>query len=80
MSEVSSESAPIAYITPVTISKNNETHTDSQSVQITNIRLNGDNFLRWSQSVQMYIRDRGKIEYLTGEKKASTKEDPSYAT
>lgn len=55
-------------------------NTDSHSVQITSIRLNGDNFLRWSQSVRMYIRGRGKIGYLTGDKKTPTPQDPTYAT
>jgi len=53
---------------------------DSHSVQITTIRLNGENFLRWSQSVRMYIRGRGKIGYLTGEKKEPALEDPSHPT
>ncbi|XP_059638929.1 uncharacterized protein LOC132281222 [Cornus florida] len=55
-------------------------NADSHSVQITNIRFNGDNYLRWSQSVQMYIRGRGKIGYLTGDKKAPVSEDPMYVT
>ncbi|XP_024031744.1 uncharacterized protein LOC112094601 [Morus notabilis] len=53
---------------------------DSHFIQITTIRLNGENFLRWSQSVRMYIRRRGKIGYLTGEKKEPTQEDPSHPT
>ncbi|KAL5804087.1 hypothetical protein ACOSQ3_030887 [Xanthoceras sorbifolium] len=57
-----------------------ETHSHPHSVQITTIRLNGDNFLRWSQSVRMYIRGRGKIGYLTGEKKEPKPEDPAYST
>ena len=77
MSETTSEST-------VTVSlKNIEKHapnTDSHLVQITNIKLNGDNFLRWSQSVRMYIRGRGKIGYLTGEKKAPAKEDSACTT
>ncbi|KAL5777354.1 hypothetical protein ACOSP7_010280 [Xanthoceras sorbifolium] len=52
---------------------------DHHSVRITNIRLNGDNFLRWSLSVHMYILGRGKGSYLTGEKTAPVKED-FYAT
>ena len=55
-------------------------HSESHSIQITTIRLNGENFLRWSQSVRMYIRGRGKIGYLTGEKKEPTTDDPSYGT
>ncbi|KAL5820794.1 hypothetical protein ACOSQ3_022676 [Xanthoceras sorbifolium] len=53
---------------------------DHHSVRITNIRLNGDNFLRWSLSVRMYILGRGKGDYLTGKKTAPAKEDSSYAT
>ena len=30
--------------------------------------MNGDNFLRWSLSVQMNIRGRGKLGYLNGQK------------
>ena len=37
------------------------------SAQITTIRLNGSNFLHWSQSVCLYIRGREKIGYMTSE-------------
>ncbi|KAH9650093.1 protein kinase domain-containing protein [Citrus sinensis] len=53
-------------------------HSESHSVQITTIRLNEGNFQRWSQSVRMYIRGRGKIGYLTGDVKAPEISDPSY--
>ncbi|KAG8368821.1 hypothetical protein BUALT_Bualt15G0086600 [Buddleja alternifolia] len=53
--------------------------SESHPIQITTIQLNGDNFLRWSQSVRMYIRGRGKIGYLTGESKRPDVEDPAYA-
>ncbi|XP_071920664.1 uncharacterized protein [Coffea arabica] len=49
-------------------------------MQITTIRLNGDNFLRWSQAVRMYIRGHGKMGYLTGETKAPICTDLAYAT
>ncbi|XP_024019292.1 uncharacterized protein LOC112090970 [Morus notabilis] len=62
------------------VSKISATSSESHSVHITTIRLNGDNFLRWSQSVRMYIRGRGKMGYLTGEKKAPAEDDPAYAT
>ncbi|KAJ0078245.1 hypothetical protein Patl1_36811 [Pistacia atlantica] len=56
------------------------THTESNhSVQITTIRLNEGNFMRWSQSVRMYIRGRSKIGYLTGETKAPDTSDPAYS-
>lgn len=53
-------------------------HSESHSVRITTIRLNEGNFQRWSQSVRMYIRGRGKIGYLTGDVKALEISDPSY--
>ncbi|KAG6508688.1 hypothetical protein ZIOFF_034068 [Zingiber officinale] len=54
--------------------------SSSHPAQITTIKLNGDNFLRWSQSVKMYIRGRGMISYLTGEKKTPSEKDPMHAT
>ena len=53
--------------------------SESHSFQITSIRLNGDNFLH-SMSVRMSIRGRGKIGYLTREKKAPAADDAAYAT
>ena len=55
-------------------------NSHSHSVQITTICLNENNFLKWSQFVQMYIRGRGKIGYLTDNTKEPTKMDHSYAT
>ncbi|XP_057416096.1 uncharacterized protein LOC130710761 [Lotus japonicus] len=52
---------------------------ESHSVQITTFRLNGSNYFRWSQSVQLYIRGRGKLGYLTGEKPMPDIADPQYA-
>ncbi|XP_060973285.1 uncharacterized protein LOC133038863 [Cannabis sativa] len=54
--------------------------TESHSVQITTIRLNGENFMRWYQSVKMYMKGRGKMGYLTGEKKAPAETDSTYET
>ncbi|KAJ1413354.1 Gag-polypeptide of LTR copia-type [Sesbania bispinosa] len=51
---------------------------DSHSVQITSFRLNGSNYLRWSQSMQMYIRGRGKLGYLTGERLEPDITDPQH--
>ncbi|XP_071909660.1 uncharacterized protein [Coffea arabica] len=83
MSETSSDST-INPQTTASSSKNRieslKTGVDSHSIQITTIRLNGDNFLRWSQAVRMYIRGRGKMGYLTGETKAPICTDPAYAT
>lgn len=63
-------------INPQTISSSSQNKIkpliDSHSIQITNIWLNGDNFLQLSKVVWMYIRCHGKIGYMTGETKAST--------
>ncbi|RVW50122.1 hypothetical protein CK203_012113 [Vitis vinifera] len=84
MSDISNESTTIpqpSLNNPIITdsSKISPTTSESHSVQITTIRLNGDNFLRWSQSVWMYIKGRGKMGYLTGEKKAPAVDDPNYA-
>ena len=78
MSEGSSVTPPTA--TQPANSTHPATQPDSHYVQITTIRLNGDNYLRWSQSVRMYIRGRGKIGYLIGDKPAPAPEDPTYMT
>lgn len=73
-----------------TVSKNNSagqnisdaSHTafDNQnSLQITIHKLNGQNFLQWSQSIKMYLRGRGRLGYLTGSVTTPDVADPSYA-
>ncbi|TXG60243.1 hypothetical protein EZV62_014816 [Acer yangbiense] len=57
----------------------NPPSSDHHPVKITNIKLNGDNFLRWSLSVQMYIRGRGKIGYLTGDEVEPAATDAQHA-
>ncbi|RVW65751.1 hypothetical protein CK203_057721 [Vitis vinifera] len=84
MLDISNESTTVpqpSLNNPIIIdfSKISNTTSESHSVQITTICLNGDNFLRWSQSVRIYIRGRGKMGYLTGEKKASIVDDLNYA-
>ena len=81
MSDVSSKSNPLVSSSSPTTKPATQTHnTESHPIQITTIRLNGDNFLRWSQLVCMYLRGRGKIGYLTRDKVAPTSEDPLYTT
>ena len=81
MSDNSSESTTISQSPsqPTMAGDLPKATSESHSVQITTIKLNGDNFLRWSQSVRMYIRGRGKMGYLTGDKKAPKADDPLYA-
>ena len=52
--------------------------TESPILQITTQRLNRQNFLRWSQYVKLFIRGRGKIDYLNGTKQAPKFDDPTY--
>ena len=76
MSEVTSKPTPH----PFRVAKNRGLTSESHSVQITTIHLNRDHFLRWPQSVLMYIRGKGKIGCLTGDTKAADVKDPSFAT
>ncbi|TXG57096.1 hypothetical protein EZV62_018409 [Acer yangbiense] len=55
-------------------------HFDHHSIQITTIKLNGDNFYHWSLSVHMYIHGHGKINYLIGAKKEPKSIDAQHAT
>ncbi|RVW33967.1 Retrovirus-related Pol polyprotein from transposon TNT 1-94 [Vitis vinifera] len=41
--------------------------SDSSPILITGHKLNGHNYLQWSQSVLLFIYGKGKDEYLTGE-------------
>ena len=47
---------------------------------ITVHKLNGNNYLKWCQSVMMYICGRGKDDYIIGPKTTPTKNDASYKT
>lgn len=58
----------------------NSQGNDGPHTMITGHRLNGHNFLQWSQSVLMFICGKGKEDYLTGEITAPEKEDPKYRT
>lgn len=53
--------------------------TDSPSLQITTHKLNGSNYLQWSQSVKMFITGRGKLGYLTGALTPPTDDDQAAA-
>ena len=51
---------------------------DNMSLQITLEKLNGSNYSTWSQSVEMYITGRGKMQYLTGKKPKLVETDAAY--
>ncbi|XP_040935279.1 uncharacterized protein [Gossypium hirsutum] len=52
----------------------------NSSLIITNHRLDGKNFLQWSQSVLMVFRGRGKIGYINGQIPRPASTDSGYAT
>ncbi|KAK3023749.1 LOW QUALITY PROTEIN: hypothetical protein RJ639_044458 [Escallonia herrerae] len=56
------------------------THGNSESsiLPITGHKLNGLNYLQWSQSVFMFISGKGKEDYLTGTIETPSKDDPNY--
>ncbi|KAI3472122.1 hypothetical protein Pfo_029610 [Paulownia fortunei] len=53
---------------------------ESSSILITNHKLNGHNYLQWSQSVLMYNCGKRKDEYLTGEILIPEKSNSQYRT
>ncbi|KAJ9561371.1 hypothetical protein OSB04_006531 [Centaurea solstitialis] len=75
MTKEGSESSGLA-----TGNAQNAPYTDNSSLVITNHKLDGKNFLQWSQSVLMVIRGRGKLGYLTGEIPRPTQTDKQYPT
>ena len=54
--------------------------TENPTQQIMIHKLNGRNFLHWSQLVKLFIRGKGKFGYLTSTNKAPKSEDPVYQT
>ncbi|WVY96157.1 hypothetical protein V8G54_028308 [Vigna mungo] len=51
---------------------------DSFTPQITNHKLSGHNYLLWSQSVRMFIRGKGKDDFLNGASVQPAETDASY--
>jgi hypothetical protein len=41
-------------------------HCENPTLQITTIKLDGPNYLAWSQSALLSIKSRGKMGYLNG--------------
>ena len=61
-------------------SSNHNGGTEGSFLPVTGHKLNGHNYLQWSQSVMMFIYGRGKDEYLTSAAVQPKKEDPKYKT
>lgn len=54
------------------------TIAESVPLPITGHKLNGNNYLQWSQSIMMYISGKGKDDYLTGEIVSPQAGDPHF--
>ncbi|KAE8672566.1 G patch domain-containing protein TGH [Hibiscus syriacus] len=54
--------------------------SDSSLSPITSYKLNGNNYLPWSQSVWLYITGRRKIAYLSDSMSIPEETDPKYNT
>ncbi|RVW17834.1 Retrovirus-related Pol polyprotein from transposon RE2 [Vitis vinifera] len=52
--------------------------SDSSPILITRHKLNGHNYLQWSQSVLLFICGKGKDEYLTGEAAMPETTEPGF--
>ena len=51
--------------------------TTNHHFHITSHKLNGNNYLQWSQSVILFIRGKGKEDYLTGAALSPEATDPN---
>ncbi|KAK5838239.1 hypothetical protein PVK06_006967 [Gossypium arboreum] len=52
------------YVLEVSVNNSNPT-SEFQNIQVT-YRLNGKNYLRWSQLVRTFLKGRGKLSHLLG--------------
>ena len=48
------------------------------NLPITDHKLNGHNYLPWSQSVMMFVCGKGKDDYLIGVVMSPNKEEPKF--
>lgn len=69
-SSMSNPTTPVVPIAPAA--------ADSSSIQITCHKLNDQNYLQWSQSVMMFIRGKGKDEFISGTSTCSAKSNPKF--
>lgn len=73
--------SPISSSSVTQANSMESTHSSiHSSMLITEHRLNGRNYMEWSQSVKLAIDERGKLAYLTGEIKQMKESDDGYNT
>ena len=63
---------------PKVIITNQSGVTESSVQPITRHKLNGQNYLQWSQSIMLFICGKGKDDYLTGAVTTPSTEDSKY--
>lgn len=70
---------PIPLLLPLSSAQaSNSFSENSLSICIIAFKLTGQNFIPWSQSIQMLIHDKGKIGYLDGSTPQPPKDVPSF--
>lgn len=52
---------------------------DNPNTLISTVRFDGNNFLPWFHSAQLYIIGKGKLGYLTGATKAPASSAPYFS-
>ena len=57
---------------------NSHESMDKSHLPIIGHKLNGQNFLQWSQSVMIFICGKGKDDYLTGSASSPNKQDAKF--
>ncbi|RVW90197.1 hypothetical protein CK203_041933 [Vitis vinifera] len=63
---------------PEAVHSGSASTTDDIILPITGHKLNGHNFIQWTQSVRIFICGKGKEEYLTGATIQPKEDDPGY--
>ena len=63
---------------PATSAAGDNGGSDGLLLPIVGHKLNGQNYLQWSQSVMMFICGKGREEYIIGVADPPDKEDPKY--
>ena len=53
---------------------------ENSPILITSHKLNGHNYLQWSQSVMMFVCGKGRDDFLTGATAAPKQDDPNFRT
>lgn len=76
---VSDDTSADSFINDTTSNVSSTSLDHQNSLQITIHKMNGQNFLQWSQSVKMYLQGRGCLGNLTGSVPTPQADDPSYA-